>query len=492
MGRLKYLNRNLKLKTQFLLFFIISAFLAAFLSIILLLISIFLFHDLKQVNEIKDYVELNAENALNQNYQKELKRRIPDDFDYWLFITDDNIPYTSTSNSMPIELSNIIQNRPTKEINIVTDENHIISYIPLHSKNIEGAFILKYKNKLFLNSKFINKIIDKTSYTAFFNLFIILPIMILCTFITAFIFSLLFARGINKPLKELINASETIKHGRLDFAINTSYNNEIGQVLKSFEDMRKTLQDSLKKQWTMEEQRKDMILSLTHNIKTPVTIINGHLELISSYEQSLTSNQKKESMDIIVHNADRIRVMINQLNEIWDLERTNFSLFIQDVSLSKFTKKIKDNFDQICSKENISFKIVSSIHEEDTFSFDPIRMNEVFENIISNSIKFTNNGEIKFEIKKEEAGISFKISDTGNGFNEKELEYIFNKDYKGDEGVKSINSSGLGLYICKLIVEKHNGKIKGFNNGMGGASIEIFLPQSLMHKTKIQTPYTYN
>lgn len=117
--------------------------------------------------------------------------------------------------------------------------------------------------------------------------------MILCTFITAFIFSLLFARGINKPLKELINASETIKHGRLDFAINTSYNNEIGQVLKSFEDMRKTLQDSLKKQWTMEEQRKDMILSLTHNIKTPVTIINGHLELISSYEQSLTSNQKK-------------------------------------------------------------------------------------------------------------------------------------------------------------------------------------------------------
>lgn len=487
MGRLKYLNRNLKLKTQFLLFFILSALIAAFLSIIIISICIFLFEDLKQVNEIKDYVKLNTENALDQNYQKELKRRIPDDFDYWLFLTDDNIPYTSSSNSIPTELSNIIQNRPTEEVNVAIDENRIISYIPLHSKSIDGAFILEYKDTLFLNSKLINKMINKTSYSAFFNLFVFIPILILCPFITAFIFSLLLARSINKPLKELINASETIKQGRLDFVINTSYNNEIGQVLKSFEEMRETLQESLKKQWTMEEQRKDMILSLTHNIKTPVTILNGHLELISNYGQNLTSAQKKESMDVVVTNADRIRVMINQLNEIWDLERTNFSLFIQDVSLCKFTKVIKDNFDQICSKKNIAFEIVSSIHKEDTFSFDPLRMNEVFENIISNSIKFTNNGEIKFEVKKEGDGICFKISDTGTGFNEKDLEYIFNKDYKGDEGVKSTSSSGLGLYICKLIVEKHNGKIKAYNNCSGGASIEIFLP-SLMNKTKIQSP----
>ena len=246
MGRLKYLNRNLKLKTQFFLFFILSAFLSVLLSILLLLICIFLFRDLQQVNEIKDYVELNAENALNQNYQSELQSRIPDDFDYWLFITDNHIPYISTSNSMPTELSNIIQNRPTEEVNIVTDENHIISYIPLHSKNIDGAFILKYENKLFLNSNFINKMINKTSYNYFLNLFVFLPILILCPCITAFIFSLFFARSINKPLKELINGSETINQGRLDFAINTSYNNEIGQVLRSFENMRKTLQDSLK------------------------------------------------------------------------------------------------------------------------------------------------------------------------------------------------------------------------------------------------------
>ncbi|MFB7155346.1 ATP-binding protein [Lysinibacillus sp. NPDC056232] len=487
MGRLKYLNRKLKLRTQFLLFFILSAFLAAFLSIILLLIFIFLFHDLKQVNEIKDYVKFNAENALDQNYEKNLKSIVPDDFDYWLFTTDDNIPYGSTPKTMPSEVSHIIQNRPTKEVNIVTDENYIISYIPLHNKNIDGGFILKYKNTLFLNSNFINSVINKTSYRAFFNLFIFFPILILCPFIIVFIFSLLFAKGINKPLKELISASEKIKQGRLDFSINVSYNNEIGQVLSSFENMRKTLQDSLKKQWTMEEQRKDMIHSLTHNIKTPITIINGHLELINGYEQNLTNKQKKESMDTIVHNADRIRIMINQLNEIWDLERSNFSLYTQDMSLDKFTRKINDNFLQICSRKNITFKIIASFQKEDTFCFDPIRMNEVLENIISNSIKFTKSGEIKFEIKKEEAGLFLKVSDTGNGFNEKELEYIFNKNYKGDKGVKSTNSSGLGLYICDLIVGKHNGTIKAFNNNTGGASIEIFLPPSLQNKTKIQS-----
>ena len=154
----------------------------------------------------------------------------------------------------------------------------------------------------------------------------------------------------------------------------------------------------------MEEQRKDMIHSLTHNIKTPITIINGHLELICGYERNLTDKQKKESMDVIVHNADRIRIMINQLNEIWDLERSGFSLYIQDVSLAKFAEKINENFLPICSRENITFRIITSFQEEDTFRFDPIRMNEVLENIISkkaiNQSKINDNVFIKSPVKK--------------------------------------------------------------------------------------------
>ncbi|WJX08065.1 sensor histidine kinase [Bacillus cereus] len=142
----------------------------------------------------------------------------------------------------------------------------------------------------------------------------------------------------------MIKLSNHIKDGRLDFMIDTSYTNELGQVLKSFEDMRITLQKSLKAQWMMEEQRKDMILSLTHDIKTPITIINGHLELLAGSYNHISEENRKTYINIMLSNSEKIKKMINELNEIWDLERPNFTLNIQKVDLNDYILELEGDY----------------------------------------------------------------------------------------------------------------------------------------------------
>ncbi|WP_242307551.1 HAMP domain-containing sensor histidine kinase [Bacillus cereus group sp. BfR-BA-01331] len=477
MGVLTYVNKNLKIKTQFLLFFFLSFIVSVILSICLLGFLMFSFDNKKKAYIIENYAVLNIDKIFNSDFQVELNKQIPNEgFEYWVVSKEKDILYSSgNKDSLPENVKISSRTYYMKEYN--NNKIYGVSFKPLFDGEIyKGGIVLRYTSNAFVEMNVINSLIRKTNYDFFFIFFIILPTFILCPFSIVFIFSIIFSKGINRPLKEMIDVSNQIRNGRLDVTINTSYNNELGQVLKSFEDMRGALQSSLKRQWIMEEQRKEMILSLTHDIKTPITIICGHLELLSGSYTKLSKDQKETCMKTLLNNAERVRVMIHELNEIWDLERPNFTLNIQNINLEEYISDIKGNFSYICAEKNVGFYIFSSFNNEESFAFDRFRMNEVLENILSNSLKYIeNDGEIWLEAYWESSNLLFKMSDNGKGFTE-EVSLIFNKYYKGNEDCIYKYSSGLGLYICQLIVERHNGKITAYNNIKGGATIEISLP----------------
>lgn len=315
----------------------------------------------------------------------------------------------------------------------------------------------------------------KTGYELSSNLFIII-IIALINFIVLVLFSLIFSSGFKKSFKEIIAISNKIRNGRLDFAVDSSYKNELGDVLLALDEMRIALDDSLKTQWLMAEQRKDMILSLTHDIKTPITIIYGHLELLSGNYHNISDAQKESYIKILLNNAEKVKTLINQLNEVWDLERPNLSLNLQEVNLSEFISYLEDNFSCLCNEKNIKFILSHSFADDDYCKFDAFRIEETLLNLISNSLKHTTKDDkILIESFFDNNSLTFKVSDTGMGFKDT-TDIIFNKHYKGNEDIIYKNSSGLGLYICKLIVEKHNGSIRAYNNNTGGATVEFSLP----------------
>ncbi|OAJ74196.1 hypothetical protein AYJ08_10210 [Brevibacillus sp. SKDU10] len=308
-----------------------------------------------------------------------------------------------------------------------------------------------------------------------FLIFLFFPIVLLTPILTIAILSYQFSKGITDPLKEIINASSMISNNELDFSIDTSYNNEMGQALKAFENMRSALESSLKTQWSMTEQRKDMILALTHDIKPPITIICGHIELLTGSYSSITEEQKDKSLQTIGTHAQRVKRFIQELNEVWDLERPEFVLQKKQVNLAEFLAEIEDKFSYLCKQKEVVFSVTHSLDAGCRGSFDPFRIGEVIENIVSNAIKHTSSGDrIRLEAFLTDESLTMKITDLGAGFESQELSTIFTKYYKGSNSGMHKSSVGLGLYICQLIVEKHEGAIKAYNhNESGGAVIEF-------------------
>nr|WP_276561836.1 ATP-binding protein [Brevibacillus halotolerans] len=218
-----------------------------------------------------------------------------------------------------------------------------------------------------------------------------------------------------------------------------------------------------------------MILALTHDIKTPITIICGHIELLTGSYSSITEEQKEKSLQTIGTHAQRVKRFIQELNKVWDLERPEFVLQKKQVNLADFLAEIEDKFSYLCKQKEVVFSITYSFDAGCRGSFDPFRIGEVIENIVSNAIKHTSSGDsIRLEAFLTDESLTMKITDSGAGFEVEELSTIFTKYYKGSNSGMHNSSVGLGLYICQLIVEKHEGAIKAYNHSeSGGAVIEF-------------------
>lgn len=477
MALITRLKKNLSLKKQFFIFCVISIILSLIVSTILIITTILIFSPMKAVASIEEFAETNKEKLLNKDFKVEMDRNFQERMNkssdsYWVILKDKSIIYSSISREIPKEL-NMEATKYSKKA--AEDKNYRVIFKPITlNGELKGALVLKCKNRLIFNIKFINNLLEANNWELVFNFFILLPILLISPIIIILIFSILFAKSITNPLKEIILWSENIKNNNLNFEVDMSYNNEMGKVMRAFEEMRGTLESSLKAQWRMTKERKEMVLSLTHDIKTPITVICGHLELITGNYSNVNEEDKKKSLDVIMSNANRVKTLVNELNEVWDLEKPEFRLNRNNVNLVEFLDEIEDKFSYICSEKNINFSVSHPFNGEEYFNFDAFRIEEILENLISNSLRFTKESDsVKIECSKKDDNLMFKVSDSGQGFDEEDINKVFERFYKEPNTTTQKHNCGLGLYICKLIVQKHNGWIKAYNNS--GAVVQFLI-----------------
>ncbi|MBM7107777.1 Alkaline phosphatase synthesis sensor protein PhoR [Brevibacillus laterosporus] len=478
-GVFTYVKKKASLKKQFILYAILSILVATFISIGLICFFIILSYDMKVMTSIEHYADRNKLQIVKHELGEEWeKRREKANVHYWTIEKDKKTTFSTLHTEVPRQVVLGMESYSLPLIDEIHHHSYIYSYKPLINKGeFEGAVILRYEDYFLYHIGFLYNLTEKMGYELFFNSCVFFPIVLLAPIITIAILSYQFSKGITDPLKEIINASSRITNNELDFSIDTSYDNEMGLALKAFENMRSTLEDSLKAQWSMTEQRKDMILALTHDIKTPITIICGHLELLTGSFSDITEEQKEKSLKTLVTHADRVKRLIQELNEVWDLERPEFVLHKKEVRLTDFLIDIEDKFMYLCKQKEVIFSIIHSFDAECRASFDSFRVGEVIENIVSNAIKHTSTGDsIRLEVFFINRSLTFIVTDSGVGFAEQELAVIFTKYRKGNNSGIHKSSAGLGLYICKLIVEKHEGTIKAYNHSEGGAVIEFTIP----------------
>ncbi|GKX29818.1 hypothetical protein SH1V18_22980 [Vallitalea longa] len=288
-------------------------------------------------------------------------------------------------------------------------------------------------------------------------------LIIVFGFITMIILIILsiyiISKSVLTPLKELNIATKHIADGNLDYRITYNKNDELGLFCKTFDSMRVKLKESLEKQARDEKSRKEMIASVSHDLRTPLSSIKGYVE---GLQDGIVSDKKDVNnyLSIIKNKTDTLDKLIDDLFDFSKLELNKLEMnYIVDDSnniLSDMFSNIKLEF------QNNNVKLdIEKPYPSVQIKIDPYRLNQVFDNLINNALIYSDKDLlIKVGAIIKDSDLVFYVKDNGIGIEQKDLPYIFERFYRSEKSrSRQYGGTGLGLSICKNIINIHGGEI---------------------------------
>jgi len=286
-------------------------------------------------------------------------------------------------------------------------------------------------------------------------------------FVISFIFIyLILNKYIIKSIKILVKGVRKIQKGILGEKIEVFSNDELGELSSAFNDMTENLKKSKKQLEKNIDQKNQLIIQLSHDLKNPLGPITNTISLLNEME---TDSSKKELLKMLQRNTDYIKNLVVRTIEYIKVNSTDSPLHFKQIRLIDSIEKIIEIKKPLIDKKNISFTI--NVNKDLIIKADLLYFEELITNIIENAIIYNKkNGKVFISAEKNRKFIKISIKDTGYGLEKEQIDKVFNEFYKVDKSRHVFESSGLGLTIAKRIVELHGGKIwiesKGKDKGI--------------------------
>ncbi len=337
------------------------------------------------------------------------------------------------------------------------------SYMEIERK--DGIVIVNYSLKPYYENAWMNRNFPDV------NIFLLVILIALCI-LAIFIATLFWANKVSNELKPMLKASEKISKKDLDFKIETTDIKEFNVVLNSLDSMKIALEQSLKKEWVNAEMRKNQISSLTHDLKTPLSIVQGNAQLLK--ETNLDAEQE-QLVDYIIKNSKRLTDYIKTLMIVNKTDNLT-EITLQEVHSKDMANSITQIAYQICIANNRKLKNTIEINDR-KIKIDQNLIERAVSNIIINSIEYSPDGtDIELSISENEKFLEIKISDQGKGFTKSDLKNATEQFYRGDNSRNSTNNFGMGLFIADKIMNLHKGKLLLSNKKERGAVVTLEIP----------------
>jgi histidine kinase len=269
----------------------------------------------------------------------------------------------------------------------------------------------------------------------------------------------LVSRSILKPVRMLMQAAKEITEGNLDFSLAKTGKDEIGELAVMFEEMRNRLLEAKQLQMSYEENRKELIASISHDLRTPMTSIQGYSRgIIDGVAQS---PEKVQHYAKIIHlHANAMEKRINELFLYSKLELKRVPMVLEAVDLRAFMADYAEELSYTLEQEG--GRVIYTHNTEETYivQADRDQLRRVVENIIQNSLKYMEKEVKTIEMRLISEGhqVKVEIEDNGKGITSDALPFIFDSFYREDAARNSsTGGSGLGMSIAKQIIEAQGG-----------------------------------
>ena len=333
----------------------------------------------------------------------------------------------------------------TENFNDYLNENSITVAVPIkNGETIEGVVLLHSP------VKYMSSALKSGIYTLVFS--------ILAALILAGISAIWLSISFTKPLNKIRNTSTELAKGNYEVTTQVNQNDEIGELAKSIDKLALQLDKSSKESERFEKMRQNFIANISHELRTPITVIRGSIEAICDGIIK-DSKQLKDYNEQILSDSIHLQRLVNDLIDLTKLQNTDFSIDKSTINLFEIINDAVRSMKNISTKKGvkINFSLENAI-EEDRYLFvgDYQRIRQMIIIVLDNAIKFSNeNQEVDILLKKENNKYELKICDSGRGIDSKNIGEIFNRYHKSNTE-ENKNGMGLGLAIAKEIAIRHN------------------------------------
>jgi signal transduction histidine kinase len=288
-----------------------------------------------------------------------------------------------------------------------------------------------------------------------------------------YVFAAWLYRSIIKPLNILKIATGQLKNGNLNYSISTQNKDEIGQLCDDFEEMRIHLKELIEGRLEEEEDIKEIISNISHDLKTPLTAIKGYAEGLMDGVADTPKKQDKY-LRTIYTKANNMSAMVDELLLYAKIDSNRVPYNFKHINLHKYFEEGIEKLKMDLEEKNIELTYQNDTDPAIQVMADAEQLKRVVNNVIGNSIKYMDKRDGKINIRIHDIGTyeQIEIRDNGAGISEEEISKIFERFYRADESRNSKKGgSGLGLAIAKKIIEDHSGKIWAESKGGLGTSI---------------------
>jgi len=271
-------------------------------------------------------------------------------------------------------------------------------------------------------------------------------------------------------MTQLIRAANRIKEGDLDFEIDTKGEDEISELCAAFDEMRQRLLEDAKEKIQAENDQRQLISNIAHDLKTPLTAISGYAEgLVDGVAD--TPEKQKKYLTMISHKAGEMNTLLNELTLYSKIDTNRIPYNFNHVYVGAYFMDCAQELGLELEEKGVGLSSYNFVEDSVEMIADPEQIRRVIHNIINNSVKYKADRPLQIGLTVRDVGdfVQVELEDNGRGIPPEDLPHIFDRTYRGDASRNSsIGGSGIGLSIAKKIITEHGGQIWATSrNGYG-------------------------
>ena len=279
-----------------------------------------------------------------------------------------------------------------------------------------------------------------------------------------------FARKLRLQLVPLFEATSEVAKQNLDFEVGHSNIKEFEDVLISFSHMKESLKASLEQQWKAEQMQKEQIAALAHDLKTPLTVIQGNADLISETE---LDEEQRLYAEYIGCSSEQMQLYIRTLIDI-SRATIGYQLHRENIDLPAYVEQLREQINALCQTKKIELQMeIENLPA--ALSADKLLLERAIMNVVNNALDYSpQDSSISISMIGNKGSLEISVTDAGPGFSQEDLMHAEEQFYMADHSRSSDLHFGMGLFITKSIIRQHGGQLILSNSKKtGGARVTI-------------------